>query len=145
MKAVWKLKMRFYMHNSLKNCRGFTLIEILLSMILLGLMITAISALYISGLQALDTQDDSMLLDSHLRSRMEVLVGTEFVTLGNGSQAVSVNGKNYTINWNVVPIDLDGDSTPESNAVQVTVSVVGIAGHSLTTIIVDHEDRVGKI
>ncbi len=137
--------MRFYMNSTPKNCCGFTLIEILLSVILLGLMITGISALYISGLQALDTQDDSMLLDSHLRSRMEVLVGTEFAALSNGSEVVNVNGQNFTINWNAVPIDLDGDSNPEPNAMQVTVSVAGAAGHSLTSIIVNHEGRVGKI
>ncbi len=133
------------MNYATKNCCGFTLVEILLSVILLGLMITGISALYISGLQALNTQDDRILLDSHLRSRMEVLVGTEFATLSNGSEVVTVNGQNYTINWNVVFIDLDGDSNPEPNATQVTVSVAGIAGHSLTTIIVDHDGSVGKI
>ena len=137
--------MRFCRDTVLKNCRGFSLVEILLSVILLGLMITAISALYISGLESLGAQDDRMLLDSHLRSRMEVLVGTDLTALSNGSEVVSVNGQNYTIDWTVVPIDLDGDSNPEPNAMQVTVSVAGVAGHSLTTMIVDHEGKVGKI
>jgi len=121
---------------------GFTLVEVLLSVILLGLMVTGISAMYISGLQSLDTQDDRMLLDSHLRSRMEVLVGTDFATLNNGSEVVALNGQNYTINWTIAALDLDGDSNPEPNVKQVTVSV---DGRSLTTIIVDNEGKIGKI
>ena len=127
-----------------KSCFGFTLVEVLVSVILLGLMATGISALYLSGFQSLDAQADRMLLDSRLRSRMEVLVGTDFATLSDGSQVVTVNGQNYTLDWTIVSIDLDGDSNPESNAKQVTVSVAG-SGPSLTTIIVDHEGRLGKI
>jgi Tfp pilus assembly protein PilV len=131
--------------NPIKNCAGFTLVEALLSVVILGLMVTGISAMYLSGFQSLNTQDDRMLLDSRLRSRMEVLVGTDFAALSAGSEVVAVNGQNYTIDWNVVSIDLDGDATPESNAKQVTVSAVGVPGRSLTTIIVDHEGRVSKI
>jgi prepilin-type N-terminal cleavage/methylation domain-containing protein len=129
----------------LKTCSGFTLVEVLLSVALLGLMVTGIGALYVSGLQSLDRQDDRMLLDSQLRSRMEVLVGTAFGSLSDDSEVVTVNGQNYTINWNVVPIDLDGDATPEPNAVKVTVSITELPDRALTTILVDNEGRVGKI
>ena len=108
-------------------------------------MVTGIATLYASGLQSLNTQDDRMLLDSALRSRMEVLVGTNFTALSAGSEVVNVNGQNYTINWNVVSIDLDGDSNPEPNAMQVTVSIAELPDRSLTTILVDNEGRVGKI
>ncbi len=138
-------KMRFNLNHPYTKSGGFTLVEVLLSVILLGLLITSISALYISGLQSLNAHDDRMLLDSHLRSRMEVLIGTNFSALSNGSEVVNVNGQNFTINWNVASIDLDGDSNPEANAMQVTVTVAGAAGHSLATIIVDNEDRLGKI
>jgi len=128
-----------------KSCLGFTLVEVLVSVILLGFMATGISAMYLSGLRSLDAQNDRMLLDSRLRSRMEVLVGTDFAALSNGSDVVSINGQNYTIEWTIASIDLDQDSHPESNARQVTVSVAGVSGRSLTTIIVDHEGRLGKI
>jgi len=128
-----------------KSCLGFTLVEVLVSVILLGFMATGISAMYLSGLRSLDAQNDRMLLDSRLRSRMEVLVGTDFAALSDDSEVVSINGQNYTIEWTVVSIDLDQDGHPESNARQVTVSVAGVSGHSLTTIIVDHEGRLGKI
>ncbi len=124
---------------------GFSLVEVLLSVALLGLMVTGIGALYVSGLQSLNAQNDRMLLDSQLRSRMEVLVSTDFGSLSDDSEVVTVNGQNYTMNWSVVPIDLDGDATPEPNAVQVTVSITELPDRSLTAILVDHEGRLGKV
>ena len=131
--------------NPLGSTRGFTLIEAMLSVALLALVAVGISALYISGFQALDVQADRMLLDSRLRSRMEVLVGTEFGSLSAGSEGVTVNGKNYTIAWTVGNVDLDGDATPESTAKQVTVAVTELPDRSLTTILVDNQGKVGKI
>jgi len=131
--------------NPLRTTKGFTLVEALLSVALLGLMVTGIATLYVSGLQSLDGQDDRMLLDSELRSRMEVLVSTDFGALSDDSEVVTVNGQNYTIAWTVVNVDLDGDLTPEPNAKQVTVSITELPDRSLTTILVDNEGRVGKI
>ncbi len=131
--------------NPLRTTKGFTLVEVLLSVALLGLMVTGIGALYVSGLQSLNAQNDRMLLDSQLRSRMEVLVSTDFGSLSDDSEVVTVNGQNYTMNWSVVPIDLDGDATPEPNAVQVTVSITELPDRSLTAILVDHEGRLGKV
>ncbi len=55
--------------------------EAMLSIVLLAIFALGISTPYISGFQALDVQADHMLLDSQLRSRMEVLIGTDFDTL----------------------------------------------------------------
>ena len=109
-------EMSFNAKRRIKTCNGFTLVEALFSVVLLGIMATAIAVPYISGFQSLDVQADLMLLDSKLRSRMEILVGTDFGSLGNGSEVVAVNGKNYTISWTAVSMDLDGDSNPEPNA-----------------------------
>jgi len=127
------------------SSNGFTLVEALFSVVLLGVIATAIAVPYISGFQSLDVQADRMLLDCRLRSRMEMLVGTDFGSLVNGSEVVTVNGENYTLSWTVVNVDLDGDSTPEPNAKQVTVSITELPDRSLTTILVDHEGGVGKI
>ena len=134
------------MANMLKTCTGFTLVEALLSVVILGLIATGISAPYISGLQSLEIQANRMLLDSHLRGRMEALIGLPFdhedLDLGTKSVPVTVKGKNYTITCTVSSIDMNGDSNPEANAKQITVSVLD---RSLTTIVVDHEGKVGKI
>ena len=135
----------FSIKKQITSSSGFTLVEVVLSVIILALMVSGVSALYISGFQSLNVENDRMLLDSHLRGRMEILVGTDFGTLVNGSEVVTVNGQNYTITWTVAPIDLDGDATPDPTAIQATVAVSGVAGATLTTIMVDHEGKVGKI
>lgn len=139
------LKSNHRLINSLKSAAGFTLVEAMLSVALLALVAVGVSAPFISGFQALNVQSDRMLLDSRLRSRMEALVGTDFGSLSSGSEVVSVNGENFTINWSVVPVDLNGDGTPEQTAVQVTVSVAGLPARALTTIRVDNEGRLGKV
>ena len=131
--------------NQFKFPGGFTLVEALLSVALLGLMVAGIATLYGSGLQAQNIRDDRMLLDSALRSRMEVLVGTNFGALSPGSEVVTINGQNYTIAWTVVNVDLDGDSSPEPNAKQITVATTGLSSRKIITIVIDHEGRVGKI
>jgi len=111
----------------------------------LGLMAAGVTAVYSAGYRSLDDQVDGMLLDSKVRSRMEVLVGTDFKSLSNGSEVVTINGKNYTITWSVAAIDLNGDGISEPSAKKVTVSVDGMNSHSLATVLVDHEYQVGKI
>ena len=131
--------------TSIKTSGGFTLVEALLAAFFLGLLASAVSAAYFSGFQSLDEQADRILLDSKLRSRMEALISTDFSALGDSSEVVNINGKDYTITWSVVLVDLNGDSTPEPTARQVTVSVSGFPDRSLTTILVDNEGKVGKI
>jgi prepilin-type N-terminal cleavage/methylation domain-containing protein len=121
---------------------GFTLVEALLSVVVLAVMATVVSAMYISGLQALDVQADRAMLDSQLRSRMEFLLSEEFGQLADGSATVTVSGQDYTISWTIANVDLDGDATPEPSAKQITVT---LGGRSLTTLVVDPEGKVGKI
>ena len=131
--------------RQIKNDKGFTLLEVVIAVVILALMVSGISAMYYSGFQSLDTEDDSMILDSRLRGKMEQLVSQPFAALTNGSEAVTVKGKNHTINWTVTLIDLDGDATAEPNAKQLTVSVAGKSDRTLTTILVDNEGNIGKI
>ena len=136
--------MRLNLKRHINTCSGFNLVEVLLSVVLLGLMASVIMYLYSSSYAVIDEEALRMPLDGYLRSRMELLVGKSFSELSDGSETVTVMGQSYTINWNVSPIDLDGDTIPESTAKQLTVSVAGSANHSLTTILIDHEGQVGK-
>ena len=124
---------------------AFTLIEVLLSVVFLGLLATATSAVYSTGFQSMDAQIERTLLDSKLRSRMEVLLATPFSTLSSGSEAVTVNGSSYTIDWTVATTDLNGDAVAEPSAKKVTVSLSGMTDRSLVTLVVDHENIIGKI
>jgi len=134
--------------KSIKNIHrpeGFTLIEVLLSVVFLGLLSIGVATVYSSGLQSLEEQADRMLLDGQLRSRMELLVATDFSDLNGASEVVTVRGTAYTIAWTVAPVDLDGDATPEAAAKQVTVSVSGVSNRSLTTILVNNQGGIGRL
>jgi prepilin-type N-terminal cleavage/methylation domain-containing protein len=109
-----------------RGSRGFTLIEVLLSILILGLSAAAITEVYSSG----------------LRSQMELLLSQKFSKLTSGSQAVIVGGQSYTINWTVNNIDLDGDLAPEPGAKQITVT---LDSKSLETIVSDSTGSIGKI
>ena len=124
---------------------GFTLVEAILAVTIMGLMGIAISALYASGTKSLDLISDRALLDSHLRSRLELLISTDFGALGNGTEVITVNGNSYTIKWSVSLKDLDGDSNLEINAKEITVAIAEIPDLSLTTVITTTEGRVRKI
>lgn len=137
--------MRFNLKRHINTNSGFNLVEVLLSVVLLGLIASVIMHLYSSSYAVIDEEAVRMPLDGHLRSRMELLVGKPFSELSNGSENVTVKGQSYTINWSVAPVDLDGDTVLESTAKQVTVSVAGLANYSLTTILIDYEGLVGKI
>ena len=131
--------------KQIKECKGFTLVEVVLAVVILALMVSGISAMYFSGFQSLDMEDDSMILDSRLRGKMEQLVSVPFDGLTTGSEAVTVKGESYTIKWIVTLTDLDGDATLEPNAKKVTVLLAGKSDRTLTTILVDNEGSVGKI
>ena len=118
------------------------MVEALLSMTILALIATAVSAIYASGLHALEIQGDRMLIDSALRSQMEFQLGNAFADMNSGTTSVTVGGQSYTVTIDVVATDLDGDATPEPAAKQVTIS---IDGRSLTAIVVDDEAKLGKI
>ena len=133
--------------DPIKPVEGFTLVESLLSVVLLGLIAAGVTGLYYSGLQAINDQSVQALLDSQLRSRMEQLISTKFDQLPNGtnSETVTVNGGSYKIKWKAEDIDLDGDTITEEGVKQIDVYLDSDEDHSLTTIVVDNVDRVGKI
>lgn len=139
------LKKAFHAREELKASGGITLVEVLLSVVLLGIISLGIAHPYITGLKSLAIKSDRMLLDSRLRSRMEMLLGTKFSALGNGSEVVTINGKNFTITWTVVDVDMDGDAVTEPNAKQATVTITEEPSLSLTILLVDNEGMVGKI
>ena len=116
-----------------------------MAVVFLGLLGSAASTVYFSGHQSLDYQADRILLDGRLRSQMEVLISTDFASLSSGSDDVTINGNTYTIDWSVIAVDLNADAITEPSAKSITVSVSGMSDRSLTTIIVDHENQVGKI
>lgn len=130
--------------RSRKRRAGVSLIEALLSVVILGGMAAGVSALYKSGLDSVDAQGDAMVLDSYLRSRMEQLLSTPFASLADGNEVVTVGDDSYTFSWTISPTDLDGDTVDEPDAVSVALTVTE-TGDTLQSIVVDPADLLGKL
>jgi prepilin-type N-terminal cleavage/methylation domain-containing protein len=122
--------------------RGFTLVEVLLSILILGFAVVTVSEVYTAGLNALGARVVDGQLDSTLRSQMERLLALKFDQLADGSRAVTVEGEPYTLAWTVANVDLDGDTIPEAGAKQVTLT---LGDKTLVTIVSDHGGQLGKL
>jgi Tfp pilus assembly protein PilV len=121
---------------------GFTLVEVTLSILFLGIMVMGVSGLYFTAQRSLLDQEHLLPLDSRLRGRMEEIVSRPFAAIAGGSEAITIDGKNYTVTWSVTQPDLDGDAVAEPTAKQITVTV---DGRSLTTLVIDNQGNIGKI
>lgn len=121
---------------------GFTLVEALISSVVLVLAVTVMAELYYTGMQVMEAQAERALLDGSLRSRMELLISQRFNQVTSGADTVTVNGVDYPITWTVANVDLDGDMAPEAGAKEIRVT---LDGRTLTTIVADHSGRVGKM
>ncbi len=136
--------------SRVRETHAFTLIEALISVVMVAFTATIVAALYFAGMQTLEAQADRAVLDSMMRSRMEALVSTKFDQLANGNEVVTVGSGTYTISWTVDttgPIgapttDFDGDLVPEATA---KLLVVSVGTTSLTMIVVDHQGKVAPI
>jgi len=121
---------------------GFTLLESIIAFAILGIGVAAMSALYSTGLNVLEVQGERAMLDSALRSRMELLLSQEVDQLVGGADTAVVNGVNYAVTWVVAGVDLDGDTVDEVGVKSITVT---LGDASLTTMAVDHNGLVEKL
>lgn len=133
---------RFFQNR--KRNRGFSLVEALISSIVLALAAIIMSGLYTAGLQALDAQKNRMLIDRQLRSRMENILSYRYPYRLGGSAVVDIDSESYVLKWTITSVDLDGDATPEpiNEVHQITVT---LANRSLTVISTRPGALVGKI
>jgi hypothetical protein len=119
-----------------------TLVEVLLSIVILGVSVVAISDAYHTGLRALDAQASESELDAAIRARMETLLAEDFAALTGGQADVTVGGTSHKISWTVSPVDLDGDVAAEYAARHV---VVTLRDRSMEVIVADHGGWVAKL
>lgn len=121
---------------------GFTLVEALVSAVILTFACTIMVGLYYTGLQTIQAQSDRSALDSVLRSQMEILISEKFDSVVGGTTTTTVSGIVYNVDWTVGGIDLNGDTVDEPNAKILTVT---LDGRSLSTLVIDHGGRVSKL
>ncbi|MGD9249054.1 MAG: hypothetical protein PVI60_13910, partial [Desulfobacteraceae bacterium] len=84
-----------------KPMEGFTLVEVIFMILLLGMMIVSITGVYFTSSYALGTEKKQLPLESRLRDRIEEITRRSFDNIVAGSDSVTINGKIHTISWTV--------------------------------------------
>jgi len=125
-----------------QNVRGFTLVEVIFAILLLGMMAMGITHVYYSSMNTMHAEEALVPLDSRLRGRMEEIISRPYGAITDGSESVTINGESHTITWTVTHPDLDGDGATEPLAKTVTVTT---GNRTLTTIVIDSQGNIGKI
>lgn len=113
---------------------GFTLIEALLSSVIIAVCVMAVSAAFYGGFQNLRDEGRTLELVNHAAGKMDELIATDFEDVASGSDTVTVQGETVTMEWSVSLYDVDGDTAPDSDAKRVVVTVGEI---ELSTLIID--------
>ena len=124
---------------SVRHQRGFTLIEALLSTVIIAVSVMAVSAAFYGGFENL--RDEGRLLEkvNHATGKMDELIATEFSSLTGGFDQVNVGGEQIQRRWQVMSVDVDGNPGTEADAKLVVVTVDDI---EFSTIVVDSAGQV---
>lgn len=122
--------------------RGFALVEVLLSIVVLGLTAAAIGQAFVSAHATVNARMERASIDSLMRSRMEMLLASDFSTIADGTQGVVVLGQTLTMSWTAANTDLNGDASPEASARLITIT---LGGRTLRCIVTDHRGSARPI
>jgi prepilin-type N-terminal cleavage/methylation domain-containing protein len=118
---------------------GFTLIEALLSSVVIAVCVMAVSAAFYGGLQNLRDEGRLFEVVNYAEGKMDGLIATDFDNVADGSDQVTVQGETVDRQWQVTPYDVDGDSAPDADAKLIVVTVQDM---ELATLLVDSAGRV---
>ena len=125
--------------HKLWTTNGFTLLEALLSITILGIAAISISYAFTVGFKANEDKVKNLEKSSYARGMMEIANAVDFNMAISGFDTVTVQGQPVTRTWTVSPIDMDGDSVNETDAMKVTVTVDDV---KLESIVIDSKGIV---
>ena len=118
---------------------GFTLIEALLSSVIIAVCVMAVSAVFYGGLQNLHDEGATLEKVNYAAGKMDELISTDFARLSGGNDNVTVQGENVQRRWQVTPYDVDGNPGVEPDTKLIVVSVHDV---ELKTLLIDSAGRV---
>ncbi len=105
---------------TVKNSRGFTLLEILVSIVLLGLGVAALASLQVSNIKNTGFNKNASIATGLAQKRVETLKNSDFDTIASNSEGVTEQG--MTVSWTV---DTVGTTPNRYKDVAVTVAWEG--------------------
>lgn len=131
--------------NGLCPRQGFTLIEAMLSLMILGITVSGTAVLLNNGLLSLQESEELLQVQSAARSQLETLISRPFgdvLAEGSGGRVISLDKRTYDLAWTATNHDMDGDGFVETDAMLLKVSA---GGSTLRMIVVDHGDDLGVL
>ena len=121
------------------QCSGFTLIEALLSSVILAVCVMAVSAAFYGGLQNLRDEGRTLEIVNYAEGKMDELIATDFGDVTGGTDWVTVQGETVQRHWQATPYDVDGNPGVEADAKLIIVTVEDV---ELATLLVDSAGQV---
>jgi prepilin-type N-terminal cleavage/methylation domain-containing protein len=126
--------------------KGFTLIEVLISLAILSIGILAVASLQVSA--SLQTRNSLEITEACAIAsyQMEVLMEMPFADVATTSSYsiptgyFSIPTDQYNIQWMVTPADLNGDGTTEAKSIHLTVTPVSSPKRKVDLIFMKHND-----
>jgi len=118
---------------------GFTLIEALISSVIIAIAVMAVSAVFYGGLQNLHDEGATLEKVNHASGKMDELIATDFDDITGGSDQVTVRGEQMTRQWQATPYNVDGNPGVELDAKLIVVTVGDV---EFATLLVDSADHV---
>jgi prepilin-type N-terminal cleavage/methylation domain-containing protein len=118
---------------------GFTLIEALISSVIVAVCVMAVSAAFYGGFQNLEDEGAMIEKVNYAAGKMDELIATDFARLSGGNDNVTVSGEQVYRSWQVSSYDVDGSPGAEPDAKLIVVTVGDV---ELVTLLVDSGGRV---
>jgi len=122
-----------------RQSEGFTLIEALVSLVIMTMCVMAVGTALYTGLGNLREERRTLEATNHAEGKMGELIATEFAGVAGGSDQVTVGGQSVARQWSAALYDVDGDTVDDADAKLIVVTVDDF---QLSTLLVD---SVGEV
>jgi len=126
--------------NSLKNERGYSLVELLLAIVIMVIALVPIMDSITSSFQSTHASEENTMIVNYAREKMEDILAMSFVNVVVSvpagtptalSDTVTVFGETVNRDVLVALYDGNGDSIPDNDLKKITVIVEGVQHETL--------------
>lgn len=126
--------------NSLKNERGYSLVELLLAIVIIIIALVPIMDSITSSFQSTHASEENTMIVNYAREKMEDILAMSFVNVVVSvpagtptalSDTVTVFGETVNRDVLVALYDGNGDSIPDNDLKKITVIVEGVQHETL--------------
>ena len=112
------------------NNKGFSLIEVLISLVILAIGLLAIAGMQVTSIRGNSFSNNLTQATILAQDRLEQMKNLPYASLSSGQDTVTVSGFTFTRQYNVDSAVLGGSST--MTMITVTVSWTDTSTHSVS-------------